>query len=222
MFLQIEVDPKLFRFFIFLLFFILAATVHEFAHAYSAHKLGDNTAKNQGRLTFNPIKHIDLFGTILMPFISFFSGMALIGWAKPVPVDRSSFKDPYKDHAIVAAAGPVSNIVLAFFLALILSIIVHTGSIEASSFSDYLFQALSYGVFINVFLFLFNLLPIPPLDGAFILFDLFPNEFTAKYINLGLYGTLILILFIYSPLWGYFFSFVQKIMEFVWIITGLR
>lgn len=202
----IEVSDKIISFLTFLPVFILSITIHEFAHALIAAKLGDDTARSRGRLTLNPVKHTDIIGTIVMPIASFASGIALIGWAKPVPVDRRKFKNVMRDDAIVSFAGPVSNFLLAilfFFLFML---------IFKSNVSHYIVNLFWYGVFFNIFLFVFNLLPIPPLDGSHILFDLFPNKFTAKFINLGLYGSIILLVFIYSPLWGYFMSLVNLIL----------
>ena len=189
--------------------FFISLAIHEFAHAYFANKKGDSTAKDLGRLTLNPIKHLDLVGSVLMPVMAFASGFALIGWAKPVPVNRKNFKDPLKDDALVSAAGPISNFVLAVFLFFIFIILdkVYPGNFETIK------NILWFGVFFIVFLFAFNLLPFPPLDGSHILFDLFPNKFTAKLLNLGFYGTFILFIFIYSPLWDYFFSLVNSILQ---------
>lgn len=209
----IEVSDKIISFLTFLPVFILSITIHEFAHALIAAKLGDDTARSRGRLTLNPIKHADIIGTIVMPIASFASGIALIGWAKPVPVDRRKFKNIMRDDAIVSFAGPVSNFLLAilfFFLFML---------IFKSNVSHYIVNLFWYGVFFNIFLFVFNLLPIPPLDGSHILFDLFPNKLTAKFINLGLYGSIILLVFIYSPLWGYFMSLVNLILE-MFLKTG--
>ncbi|HEY6905956.1 MAG TPA: site-2 protease family protein [Ignavibacteriaceae bacterium] len=209
----IEVSDKIISFLTFLPVFILSITIHEFAHALIAAKLGDDTARSRGRLTLNPIKHADIIGTIVMPIASFASGIALIGWAKPVPVDRRKFKNIMRDDAIVSFAGPVSNFLLAilfFFLFML---------IFKSNVSHYILNLFWYGVFFNIFLFVFNLLPIPPLDGSHILFDLFPNKLTAKFINLGLYGSIILLVFIYSPLWGYFMSLVNLILE-MFLKTG--
>jgi len=205
----IQVSQKLIVFVTFLPLFFISLAIHEFAHAYTAYKFGDSTAKKMGRLTLNPIKHIDLVGSIIMPLLSFASGFMLIGWAKPVPIDPRNFKNQLKDDAIVSAAGPISNFVLAFLFFLILSFL-------NSSFPDQLIilKKISWlGIYFNVFLFAFNLLPIPPLDGSHILFDLFPNKITAKYLTFGVYGTVILFLFIYSPLWGLFMKFVYFIVK---------
>lgn len=205
----IQVSQKLIVFVTFLPLFFISLAIHEFAHAYTAYKFGDSTAKKLGRLTLNPIKHIDLVGSIIMPLLSFASGFMLIGWAKPVPIDRRNFKNQLRDDAIVSAAGPLSNFVLAFLFFLILSFL-------NSSFPDQLIilkKISLLGIYFNVFLFAFNLLPIPPLDGSHILFDLFPNKITAKYLTFGVYGTVILFLFIYSPLWGLFMKFVYFIVK---------
>ena len=116
---NIQVSERLISFLLFIPIFLLSLTVHELAHAFTAYKKGDNTAKNAGRLTLNPIKHLDIVGSVIMPFASFASGFLLIGWAKPVPVNRNNFKNPLKDDAIVSFAGPLSNFVLAVVFALL-------------------------------------------------------------------------------------------------------
>lgn len=195
--------------------FLLSITVHEFAHALLANKLGDDTAKSRGRLTLNPFKHADIIGTLVMPLASFASGFALIGWAKPVPIDRRKFKNHLLDDAVVSFAGPFSNFLLAIIFFIFFLIIYHS---HASSTIVNLFW---YGVFFNVFLFAFNLLPIPPLDGSHILFDIFPNKLTAKLLSLGLYGSIILLLFIYSPLWRFFMNLVNFILKVFLNAAGL-
>lgn len=214
---NIQLSERLISFLLFIPVFLLSLTVHELAHAFTAFKKGDNTAKNAGRLTLNPIKHLDIVGSVMMPFISFSSGLLLIGWAKPVPVNRSNFKDPLKDDALVSFAGPLSNLILAIIFAILLSLFYN---FQITS-SELVFNLLWYGVFFNVFLFAFNLLPIPPLDGSHILFDFFPNKLTAKYLGIGFYGTIILILFIYSPLWNYFFGAINYIISILLSITGM-
>ncbi len=205
---DIQVSEKLIAFLTFLPMFFLSITFHEYAHAFIAYKLGDPTAKNLGRLTFNPIKHADLFGTLIMPIASFASGFALIGWAKPVPIDRRNFKNVYRDDAFVSFAGPLANLLLAFGFFLIFYLFLNYHLSE----NQFLINSFWYGVFFNIFLFAFNLLPIPPLDGSHILFDLYPNNFTAKILNLGMYGTIILLIFIYSPLWNVFMNLINFIL----------
>ena len=206
----VQIGEKIIFLFLFIPMFLVSITVHEFAHAFIASIFGDNTAKNMGRLTINPIKHADLVGTLIVPLATFISGFAMIGWAKPVPIDRINFKNELRDDAIVSFAGPFSNFLLAIVL-LILVILLREVNLLTNEF---LIRILWYGMFLNIFLFAFNLLPIPPLDGSHILYDIFPNRITAKILNLGLYGSIILLLFIYSPLWGFFLNFVNLIMKF--------
>ena len=213
---DLQVSERLINFLMFLPIFLLSISVHEYSHAFFANKYGDNTAKNLGRLTLNPFKHIDLVGSVIMPLAAFASGFALIGWAKPVPVDRRNFSDPLKDDAVVSFAGPLSNFILSVLLFALFFISVNIFGEQNSIISNLLW----YGVFLNVFLFAFNLLPIPPLDGSHILFDLFPNKLTAKYLNLGLYGSLLLLVFIFSPLWGIFMEIVNFILQLFLKIGG--
>jgi len=212
---DIQISEKLLNFIAFLPLFYLSIAVHEYSHALLANKYGDDTAKKLGRLTLNPLKHIDLIGSVIMPIAAFASGFALIGWAKPVPVDRRNFKEPLKADAIVSFAGPFSNFILAilFFIFFIFS---HQWF---GSQHTFVINLMWYGVFLNIFLFIFNLLPIPPLDGSHIVFDLFPNKFTAKYLSLGFYGSFILLAFIYSPLWGFFIRIINFILR-LFLKTG--
>jgi Zn-dependent protease len=213
---DLQISERLINFLMFLPVFLLSISVHEFSHAFFASKYGDDTAKKLGRLTLNPFKHIDLIGSVIMPLAAFASGFALIGWAKPVPIDRRNFGDPLKDDAVVSFAGPLSNFLLSVVLFILFLISVNIFGEQNQIVSKLLW----YGVFLNVFLFAFNLLPIPPLDGSHILFDLFPNKLTAKYLNLGLYGSLILLFFIYSPLWGIFMKIVNFILQLFIKIGG--
>ena len=213
---DLQISERLINFLMFLPIFFLSISVHEFSHAFFANKYGDDTAKKLGRLSLNPFKHIDLVGSVIMPLAAFASGFALIGWAKPVPVDRRNFNNPLKDDAIVSFAGPLSNIIFSVLLFVLFLISVNIFGEQNLIINDLLW----YGVFLNVFLFAFNLLPIPPLDGSHILFDLFPNKLTAKYLNLGLYGSLLLLVFIYSPLWGIFMKIVNFILQLFLNIGG--
>ncbi len=213
---DLQISERLIKFLMFLPIFLLSISVHEYSHAFFANKYGDDTAKKLGRLTLNPFKHIDLVGSVIMPLAAFASGFALIGWAKPVPIDRRNFSDPLKDDAVVSFAGPLSNFIFSILLFVLFLISVNIFGEQNLIISDLLW----YGVFLNVFLFAFNLLPIPPLDGSHILFDLFPNKLIAKYLNLGLYGSLLLLVFIYSPLWGFFMKIVNFILQLFLKIGG--
>ena len=213
---DIQISERLINFLMFLPIFLLSISVHEYSHAFFANKRGDDTAKNLGRLTLNPFKHIDLIGSVIMPLAAFASGFALIGWAKPVPIDRRNFSHPLKDDAVVSFAGPLSNLILSVLLLVFFIISVNISGDNNLIINDLLW----YGVFLNVFLFAFNLLPIPPLDGSHILFDLFPNKLTAKYLSLGLYGSLLLLIFIYSPLWGIFMKIINFILQLFLKVGG--
>lgn len=149
-------------------FILLVASLsfHEAAHAWAASRLGDPTARLLGRLTLNPLAHIDWVGTVLFPLVAMISGLPLIGWAKPVPVDPRYLRAPRRDFALVALAGPVSNIVLAIGAAVLLQL---QGGLVPDSGVTPLTQVLYMAVFINVLLAAFNMLPVPPLDGGNVL-----------------------------------------------------
>lgn len=207
---DIQISEQLILLFYFLPIFLISLTIHEYAHAFFAYKFGDDTAFKMGRLTLNPIKHIDLVGSIIMPILAFTSGFMLIGWAKPVPVNRNKFKNGLKDDAIVSVAGPISNLVFAVIVYVLYSLSV----IGGAEINNIFYNIIRLTIIFNVFLFCFNLLPIPPLDGSHIIYDLFPNNYTAKLQNLGVYGTILLFVFIYSPLWPMFMNLVNWISGF--------
>ena len=171
---------------------VFAITVHEVAHGWVAKKYGDNTASSLGRLTLNPIKHIDLFGTIILPGLLLVTGTGFIfGWAKPVPVDPRNFKNPLKDMAIVALAGPVSNLLMAVFWALITRLGVLIGA-GAESVSLPLIYSGVAGISINLVLALINLLPIPPLDGSSLVERFLPDGWLQHWYKYRQYGFLVL------------------------------
>ncbi|MBZ0200919.1 MAG: site-2 protease family protein [Ignavibacteriaceae bacterium] len=212
----IQIGEKIIFLILFIPLFLVSIAIHEFAHAFIASRLGDNTAKNMGRLSLNPIKHADLVGSLIVPLATFISGFAMIGWAKPVPIDRRNFKNTFRDDALVSFAGPLSNLLLAIVFLLLFVLL---GAFNLLN-NNFVLRVFWYGMFLNIFLFAFNLLPIPPLDGSHILYDVFPNKITAKLLNLGLYGSIILLVFIYSPLWGFFIDFVNLIMNFFLSLAG--
>ncbi len=188
------------RIVIWVLLVVFAITVHEVAHGWVARKYGDNTAYMLGRLTLNPIKHIDLFGTIILPGLLLVSGTGFIfGWAKPVPVDPRNFKRPLKDMAVVALAGPVSNLLMAVAWALIarLGVIIGAGF---ESISHPLIYSGVAGISINLVLAMINLLPIPPLDGSRILTGVLPNYWAWQYNRLERFGFIILLALLYFKL----------------------
>lgn len=179
---------------------VFAIVLHEVAHGWVADKLGDNTARGLGRLTLNPISHIDLFGTIIMPLILFFAtnGSMVFGYAKPVPINPYNFKNPKKDMALSSLAGPGANLVMAVSFAFILRVVlpVFKGFIP-SSVGEWLVLPitlmLGYGVIINIVLAILNLIPIPPLDGSRIMYWLLPDKQAATYYRLEPYGMIILM-----------------------------
>ena len=170
--------------------FLSAITVHEFAHGYAAYRLGDPTAKLAGRLTLNPLKHLDVMGTLVLVLTR------MIGWAKPVPVDSRYFKDPIKGMMIVSVAGPAANFGLALAYALALHLVAAMG-IAPTAENMMVLQPLSailfLGVQINLVLGFFNLLPIPPMDGSNILAGVLPSHMRAPYLEIGRYGMFIIL-----------------------------
>jgi Zn-dependent protease len=216
---DIKVNERLIIFILFLPLFLISLAVHEFAHAFSAYRFGDDTAKNNGRMTLNPFKHLDLVGSIIMPLVSFASGGFLIGWAKPVPVNRDNFNNKLRDDAIVSFVGPFANLLLATIL-FVIYFFISKSSADLNGTRQMIFYAVHLGVYFNIFLFAFNLLPIPPLDGSHILYDIFPSKILANYLNAGVYGFLLLLLFIYSPLWGYFIKFVNFVYSILAYLIG--
>ena len=175
---------------------IFAITGHEVAHGWVAKQLGDKTAYNQGRITLNPLKHIDPLGTVILPGLLLMTGTGFIfGWAKPVPVDGNYFKKPLSDMAVVAAAGPIANLIMAIGWALLarLGVILNSETISLP-----LIYTGTAGISINSALALLNLLPLPPLDGSRILAALLPLRWEIAYNQLQAYGFLILLVLLYS------------------------
>ncbi len=186
---------------------VFAITVHEVAHGWVAKKYGDNTALRLGRLTLNPVKHIDLFGTIILPGLLLMTGTGFIfGWAKPVPVDPRNFKKPLQDMAVVALAGPVSNLLMAVFWALIARIGVTIGAGNEAIAHPLIYTGVA-GISINLVLALINLLPIPPLDGSRILTGILPSYWAWQYNRLERYGFIILLALLY-------FRILNVLMEY--------
>ncbi|MEO1881404.1 MAG: site-2 protease family protein [Methylococcales bacterium] len=175
---------------------VFAITVHEVAHGWVAKKYGDNTASMLGRLTLNPLKHMDLFGTLIIPGLLLISGTGLIfGWAKPVPVDPRYFKNPKKAMAVVAVAGPVSNVLMAIAWAMVVRIGV---SLETEAVSLPLIYSGIAGISINLVLALINLLPIPPLDGSRILTGFLSHKWAWRYNKLERFGLIFMLALLWS------------------------
>jgi Zn-dependent protease len=179
--------------FIGLVVLLFALTVHESAHAWTANRLGDPTARDLGRVSLNPLVHIDPVGTILFPLLAAVSHLPLIGWAKPVPVQVSRLRHGRRDYMLVAAAGPASNLLLAMLAALALAVLpvapVRLGEPNVSAPLATLF---SQAILVNVLLAVFNMIPIPPLDGGNVLAGLLPRPLARAYDGLRPYGVVLL------------------------------
>ena len=179
-----------------LLVLIFSLSVHEAAHAWSASRLGDDTAKRLGRVTLNPVVHVDPIGTLLLPLIAMLSGAPLIGWAKPTPVNTRNLRHPRRDQILVTAAGPASNLIIAVVAAAAMA----AGAMSGGRWLDLLvYEALT----LNVLLAVFNMLPIPPLDGGQILMALLPRSVAAQMGFLYQYGFLILMGLLVAGVLGY-------------------
>ena len=191
---------------------LFAVTVHEYAHGWVAERRGDPTARHSGRLTLNPIAHIDPVGTIIFPLFLYIMQVHMLkvetplifGWAKPVPVNFRNLRNPKQDMIAVGLAGPVANIILAILCTLFLRM----GIIEPYTFIG---KLLGFGIFINLLLAVFNLVPIPPLDGSRILTGLLPPRWAYNYSKLEPFGFIILI----------FVVFYLGLLRFMWLIVML-
>ncbi|MFH0947444.1 MAG: site-2 protease family protein [Elusimicrobiota bacterium] len=191
-----------------LLFF--AVVVHECCHGWVAYLNGDDTAKMAGRLTLNPLPHIDMMGTIILPLILILThAPVLIGWAKPVPINPHRLNNPQKDIAKVALAGPCANFVLAVLSALIIWLFKITGVNPYTEINGLIIKLLYINVQINLVLGVFNLIPIPPLDGSRILSAFLPPQLSSKYNQLERYGIFII-----------FFLLSFGFLNFLWLIVN--
>lgn len=191
---------------------LISSAIHEFAHAYSAYKLGDDTARAEGRMTINPLAHIDPMGFLFMV-------VGHIGWSKPVPVNSYNFENPVVGNALVSAAGPASNIVIALITGLFLKI--STTFLGVSLFSEIVTTFLVVMLYINVSLAMFNLLPIPPLDGSNIVESFLPKSWRYGWSSLAKYAPILLIAMVlpFSPLFAIFSGFWYNLLSTV--VSGI-
>lgn len=177
---------------------LLAITFHEAAHAWVAYKLGDNTAKLLGRVSFNPLVHIDIFGTILLPLMLLMSGGFLFGYAKPVPINFNRLNNPRRDMVFVALAGPAANLILVILAALLLHVVDFLPEVAG----HWLLENIQYAIFINALLAVFNMLPIPPLDGGRVAVGILPDIIARPLSRLEPYGMFIIIALFLLPVLG--------------------
>jgi len=209
------------KFAVWVLPVLFAITVHEVAHGWMASKLGDKTALIMGRLTLNPLKHIDLIGTILVPAILLMLGGIVFGWAKPVPVTYENLNKPKRDMAIVAAAGPFSNLIMAIIWAGIakLGVVLYQAGFAWALAIVLMGQA---GILINLLLMAINLIPIPPLDGSRIVSGFLPNKASLVYNRLEPYGFFILLFLLITGILGLIISpIISLLFRLIAIIFGL-
>ena len=199
---------------------LFAITLHEAAHGWVANKLGDPTAKQLGRITINPIKHIDPMGTIVVPLFLAMISPFVLGWAKPVPVEPRYFKSPLVDMALVAVAGPVSN----FFMACIWGMFIKLAylSLDMSPVLAFLVEMGKNGIIINIVLMVLNLLPIPPLDGGRVVAGVLPPRIALPYMQLERFGMIIILLLLVSGILGkIMWPIVMHFVNIVSVMFGL-
>ncbi len=191
---------------------IISVVVHEVAHGYAAYAQGDPTASAAGRLTLNPLKHLDILGSLVVPAVSFLLGGFIFGWAKPVPYNPYNLKNQRWGEALVALAGPASNILIALIFGLIIRFS------ETFTLSSSVVSALGLVVFVNIILAVFNMIPVPPLDGSKLLFALVPDTTGRFRAVLEQYG-LVLVLLVLFVVWELLFPIVLFLFS---VITGLQ
>jgi len=200
---------------------LFAITFHELAHGWMARRLGDPTAEMLGRLTLNPIKHVDPIGTVLVPTVLLLAGGFIFGWAKPVPVTWENLKNPKRDMALVAIAGPAANLLMIIFWAALVKLaVILAGPL------DWVAQPLAYmggaGVVINSILMILNLLPLPPLDGSRVLSAMLPGPMAWQLSRIEPYGLIILLVLLISGLLGkWLWPLILGLQQLVYHFVGL-
>ena len=199
---------------------LFSLSVHESAHAWMAHKLGDDTALHEGRVSLNPLVHMDPIGTFLFPLLQIFTGLLLLGWAKPTPYNPANFGRQVtlrQGHMLVAAAGPVSNFILALLFTVGFVAAFRLGVVGPDNYSHPLARTLFIGISMNVVLALFNLFPIPPLDGSKVASYGLPGDAGDRYDRvMGPYGFLILFALVATGAFGYVLGPIMR-----WVVGGL-
>lgn len=190
---------------------LFSLSVHESAHAWTALKQGDPTAQSRGRISLNPLVHIDLIGTVILPLVMIFTNVPLLGWAKPTPVDPSHFKDLRRGQIVVSGAGPLSNLLLGLVFAA--GLFVAARVLPPPLKDQPVAQLLSLGIQLNVLLAIFNLVPLPPLDGSHVVEWALPGEMGHRYVRaIAPYGGLILLALVMS---GALFTILNPVLRLV-------
>lgn len=201
---------------------ILAITVHEFAHGWAAKRYGDNTAFLQGRITLDPLNHIDLVGTVLVPILGYLMTGFIFGWAKPVPVNFSNLRNYRSDGIKVVAAGPVSNLIMGMGWALIFALAILMSTFTTLPLASTLGDMAKVGMLVNMIFFTFNLIPLLPLDGGRILQFMLPPKISTKLDFLEQYGMFIVFALAFSGILGKIISpFVSLLMGILYIPAQL-
>jgi len=224
-------SPKYVEILFQMIAFLFAISVHESAHAWTASRCGDQTARMLGRVTLNPIRHIDLFGTIILPLVAALSGIPVLGWAKPTPVNPRNFKRPMLDDILTSVAGPVSNFVVATIVLIILGAIAlssgaghaivdavqdgYSSDLPNSSLTP-VAMLLYELMLINIVLAVFNLIPVPPLDGSHVLRHFLPDSARTVFDRIGFFGLLALVYLAPGLLWG----LIRPVRDFYLLILG--
>jgi len=224
-------SPKYVEILFQMIAFLFAISVHESAHAWTASRCGDQTARMLGRVTLNPIRHIDLFGTIILPLVAALSGIPVLGWAKPTPVNPRNFKRPMLDDILTSVAGPVSNFVVATVVLIILGAIAlssgaghaivdvvqdgYSSDLPNSSLTP-VAMLLYELMLINIVLAVFNLIPVPPLDGSHVLRHFLPDSARMVFDRIGFFGLLALVYLAPGLIWG----LIRPVRDFYLLLLG--
>ena len=216
-----ELNPG--KILIWFVIFLLSLTVHECAHAFAAEKSGDPTGRYLGRITLNPIPHIDILGTVIFPLIAFTSGAMMFGWAKPVPFNPMNLRDRRWGEICIALAGPFSNILLVILFMIIGKLVLpDTRILEYALYYDDanpVAMVLATGIQLNVVLAVFNLIPIPPLDGHHVLRNLLPDSLAESYAQIpDMVGFAVLLMLMY---FGITWMFIRPVLTLVYVVLAL-
>jgi Zn-dependent protease len=201
--------PVIYQIIIWAIPVLFAVTLHEVGHGWVAKQLGDTTAADMGRLSLNPLRHIDPVGTVVIPLVTFFMSGFIFGWAKPVPVNWNQLRNTKRDIALVALAGPAANLIMIIFWLMMMKLIIILAD-QNNMFALVMLFMASAGIAINSLLMILNLFPLPPLDGSRVVFSLLPTQLAYRYSKIEPYGMIILIILLVS---GILFKILGPILN---------